>query len=388
MRLAAVTAALLAVPLIAPTAASAQLARPKIDTVGGHVVRVMNPGPTAWTDTNGWKLVLERTIQPKDGEPGELANPFTVLRTSTGQYIVGDLQPSTITLFGQDGRFLRTLGRRGEGPGEFRVALIGLFRDTLLIQDTKLHRVTLMTLDGKAVRSFPAKSYSCCDDVAVDASGRIRIPTYFAAAGRSAAAWWMFYSTTGRLLDSLRPPETATTTQWKFSSAGGFGMQSIPFAAYNTQRVLKNGNLLVGFNGVYQLFELRRSGDTVRIFGRAGVAANPIPTELRDSLFKLISGSNPGLREVAKLSDVPKQYPFWSSVHEDGSGNVWVLTDGRYEGPHQFDVFSHDGRFLGTVPLPFTKGAIRVLGDRIGVIDTDDNDLPRIRIYRIDRRGK
>lgn len=52
-----------------------RLAKPAIDTLRGGIVRVMSPGPTAWSDTTGWKLVLERVVQPKDGLPGELGNP-------------------------------------------------------------------------------------------------------------------------------------------------------------------------------------------------------------------------------------------------------------------------------------------------------------------------
>ncbi|HEV8122824.1 MAG TPA: hypothetical protein VGP80_01145, partial [Gemmatimonadales bacterium] len=33
------------------------LAAATIDTLPGGIVRVMSPGPTAWADTNGWRLV-------------------------------------------------------------------------------------------------------------------------------------------------------------------------------------------------------------------------------------------------------------------------------------------------------------------------------------------
>ena len=46
-----------------------------IDTLPGGIVRVANKVPTEWTDTNGWKLVLERTIAPPDSTPGQLNQP-------------------------------------------------------------------------------------------------------------------------------------------------------------------------------------------------------------------------------------------------------------------------------------------------------------------------
>src|SRR5690606_36019662 len=41
------------------------LAEPVIDTLGNGVIQVTNSGPTAWADTNGWKIVLEREIRPE-----------------------------------------------------------------------------------------------------------------------------------------------------------------------------------------------------------------------------------------------------------------------------------------------------------------------------------
>lgn len=382
MRLAAVVAALTALQLATPAALDAQLSRPKIDTVGSHVVRVMNPGPTAWADTNGWKLVLERTIQPKDGEPGELQTPFTLLRTSTGQFVIGDVRAPDVSLFDASGHFVKKLGRSGEGPGEYLSPFIALFRDTVVIEDPRLNRVTLMTLDGKFVRSFPATSNSVGVPLQLDGAGRVRVPMY----GRNVQSWNLF-SITGESLGSIRLPVAAPPQEWRYSGKGGSGSYSIPFGANNSHRLLRDGSMLHGSSGKYELLLSRTGQDTARVFGRSGVSGGSIPESLRDSMFKRYT-RYPEVRAIAKISDIPKTYPAWLSLHEDSSGNIWVLADGRYDGHHRFDVFTGDGRFLGSVALPGESGNVAVEGDRVAVIETDKDDLPIIRIYRIDRRGK
>ena len=111
--------ALFVVAIAARANAQSRLTKPTIDTINHHIVRVMNSGPTAWTDTNGWKLTLERTVQPPEGSAGELAKPTTALVTSGGQIVVADWQTPRVGLYDRSGRFVRLLGRPGAGPGEF-----------------------------------------------------------------------------------------------------------------------------------------------------------------------------------------------------------------------------------------------------------------------------
>ena len=159
----------------------------------------------------------------------------------------------------------------------------------------------------------------------------------------------------------------------------------IPFAARVVSTMLRDGTLLYGNSREYQ-WRITRSGrDTIRLVDRRGAVNVPIRSSFRDSIFHQLVDKNANLRAIASITDVPKDYPYWFSAAEDASSNLWVLLDGGAPSPVRFDVFTHDGHLLGTVTAPFTWSSpnITFLGDRIGVIDTDGNDLPRIRIYRI-----
>lgn len=59
-----------------------------------------------------------------------------------------------IRVFSSDGTYLRDLGRRGEGPGEFQWVSHLLFAgDTLVAVDRRLNRLTWMREDGTVVRT-------------------------------------------------------------------------------------------------------------------------------------------------------------------------------------------------------------------------------------------
>ena len=115
-----VAVVVLAFGLVGRGQAQSRLAKPTIDTVNHHIVRVMNSGPTAWTDTNGWKLVYERTVQPAEGTTGVLENPGGILLLNDGRLLEWDFRTPAINLYDARGSFVRRLGRAGAGPGEFR----------------------------------------------------------------------------------------------------------------------------------------------------------------------------------------------------------------------------------------------------------------------------
>jgi hypothetical protein len=366
-------------------AAQTRLAKPTIDTINHHIVRVMNSGPTAWTDTNGWKLVYERTVQPKDGAPGELGEPHSALLLADGRLIIADEKPLTINLYDRQGGFVRALGREGSGPGEYRSPAIALTHDTLVMHDPQLSRGSILTLDGKVVRSFPTV---CCQfglPVFVDTRGRLRVGANGPAGQRYQ---WVYFDLTGHRVDSIIPPEAIKPRTWVQRIAGGSTTFYVPLAGQNAYAFLRNGTIAYGATDSYMLLLTNHGNDTVRIFGRTGVVGAPVSDAVRDSLFRQIVDHNERARAVASLGDIPHSYPIWAGVFEDGGGNFWIDRPGRGNTLRQFDVFRPDGAFLGTVPSPFRRGTtLSWTADRVAVLDTDDNDAPRIRIYRIDRRG-
>lgn len=341
-------------------------------------MRVMSVAPS-WPDTNGWKLVPELTIQPRDGDPGELAKPSTVLRTGAGQFVISDWQTPWIGLFDRTGKFVRQLGRAGEGPGEYRQPFVALHRDTLVIQDPRLGRVTLMNLDGKVLRNFPIPANTCCQPLEIDARGRIRIPS-----SRGSSLWYLYDLATGWVKDSLFLPVAAAPKVWTIAGV----RYPVPLSPVNVHHLRRDGSLIYGSTGTAEFHLTRNGRDTVMSFGRYGLVGAPVSDRLRDSLFHLVTDRSGAVRAAASAGDIPRSYPLWVDLREDGDGNTWVLLDSYVPGARRFDVYDRAGRWLGAVPIPWQGGTMTFLGDRVAVTGSDANDLPLVRIYRIDRRGR
>ncbi len=87
-------------------------------------------------------------------EAYQFTNPLGGARLSDGRFVILDGQSRTLRYFSPDGTHERTVGRSGDGPGEFRTPrqLLHLEGDTVAIFDLAQQRIHLRAPDGSLVR--------------------------------------------------------------------------------------------------------------------------------------------------------------------------------------------------------------------------------------------
>jgi hypothetical protein len=91
-----------------------------IDTVGGRVI-VTNPAAPLWRAGEEWRIEEDLRIGALDGTGADVFGNISALAVAeNGDIAVLDVQAFEVRLFDRDGRHLRSFGRSGSGPGEFR----------------------------------------------------------------------------------------------------------------------------------------------------------------------------------------------------------------------------------------------------------------------------
>jgi hypothetical protein len=101
-------------------------------------------------------LKRDLDIGTAEGEPAyEFSRVGSIAVGNDGTIFVANGATSSIRLFTPQGKFIRELGRRGNGPGEFQgVRLLQVMGDTLLLFDAGLQRTTLLDLSGKVLATW------------------------------------------------------------------------------------------------------------------------------------------------------------------------------------------------------------------------------------------
>lgn len=91
--------------------------------------------------------VVAARHQTLDGEPAELTTIADLTVDRAGRIYVLESAQQRIAVFNAQGKFVRNLGRKGQGPGEFEAAQsLAILRDTLWVLDVRLDRLTGFSL--------------------------------------------------------------------------------------------------------------------------------------------------------------------------------------------------------------------------------------------------
>lgn len=370
------------------------LSEATVDTLPGGVIEVMSPGPTAWSDTSGWKLVPAGQLEGGVGMPGELINPSDVAVGDDGTVYVSDADPAAIKVYDSTGAFVRTIGREGEGPGEFRVAYLAVRGSHLLVQDPQIARASLFDTSGAFIRSWGT---SCCfyGQPAIDARGRVVVRAMNTPDMH--ASWVLYrYDTLGTMLDTLLLPEQETKAdQWTIREGGRTRMgMLVPFSAQSRFNYRHTGGVIRGWSGDYRLVMSESGRDTLTVFGRAWTP-EPLPDERRDREYeervRSIDDNMDGMDEIDIRNQLdkgrmPSHLPAFETMSQDPTGAIWVMLDAD-SALTRFDVFDSTGIYLGRVNAPGLIPAWQSAWgrDAVHVIEEDADGLPRVAKYRIVR---
>lgn len=94
-------------------------------------------------------IVIEPLVTLDDADGPILGQPRWASRDTSGRFIIGDRSDRDIKVYDPDGRRSLTIGRAGEGPGEFSyLSANALLDDSIVAYDFSLGRLTIFDSDG------------------------------------------------------------------------------------------------------------------------------------------------------------------------------------------------------------------------------------------------
>lgn len=312
-----------------------------------------------------------------------------------GTIYVLDYQASEVRAFDAEGRFLRKVATRGEGPAEISEAngmvLVG---DSILwIQDHGKWMMIGVTTGGEELRRFPmpALSYGYIWTGTVDNRGRVwkhRIhsdeeSTYPPEEGlteSSFSEYMVLFDAVADVKDSIYLGERPIRTLIVRNNRGGHTYWGVPNDPEPITAVDPAGGLWRTNSSSYRVARLDELGDTVLVI-ESHTPASPVTARDRSAYVESMLERSPDQRRLAEelAGLMPDSMPVISRLAVDDEGRLWVGRTGPEDAPPQFDIFDRDGEYHGSVelafrPAPYTP--IWVRGNRVYAVVRDSLDVP------------
>lgn len=407
--------------LLAPLALSP--ARPlaqRVDTV----VRMAGAPKYAGVST----LVEEISIGVADGaEEYMFGDVGDIAVAKDGSIYVLDRQIPTIRMYDANGKYVRTIGRRGQGPGEIASPSgIGVLPDgRLLLWDTANWRVNVYSATGASLThwSLPAAANSTAQmwrALIVDTAGAVYVmkSTFVRPTDGTRPRVdyvWLKLRGDGSIVDTVREPRWPRALPLLTATNGGSTKSiAVPFEPVPTWRISPLGYIVSGVPGRYA-FELHTGARSVTSV-RRDVQPVRVTAAERDSARKYVETS---LRETDPGwgwggVDVPRMKPAYETFALGLDGRIWITrisevsprvgsinsSGGAGRGapprpapaveaahvqrrPALYDVFEPSGAFIGQVQIPPGVSTVIRRGDYVWGVGYNDDDVAFVKRYRI-----
>lgn len=387
------------------------------DSVG---VRIVENGGPSWAAGKGWTVVDNPLVDiggRTDSAAYELDQVRGPVRLSDGRLALANSTNNEIRVFDSAGRHLRSMGRVGSGPGEFR-GIAGIWLgsgDSVLVADIMLRRITVLDSEASFVRGYSLGGqigqfvpFGGRLDVAIPLGvfrdGSVAGISQSVAINQQRSGVYrdsvsvVRYAPDGAVRDTLGRFLGIEMEQMMLTVQGRqLSMPSAVPLGKSTVAAIRGGLLFVAQNNQWEI-EIRGEDGTLRVLSRAPVMpAQLTPSDIaahRKEQLAVIEGQ-PLMRAVpaalksqitARIEQAkyPETLPYFANLLVDTEGNLWAQEAAAPTRKAQrFVVVDSTGRWLGTVTMPERFQPSFIGPDAVYGVWKDDADVEHVRGYAI-----
>jgi hypothetical protein len=357
------------------------------------VERTDSAGVTIITNL-GADVPLDWTFAPTLTLGGEDEGPesfFRIGQTSVtadadGNLYIMDTGNHRIVIFDHAGNHLRTLGRRGGGPGEFQMWPSGITIEragTINVYDMGKQGLVRFDpagnpLQTRRIEGGQLRSYALLNDGIA-----IHIDHYFDNIASDRIQTITDAGDTATVVSVRRPPLKPVD----FGCVRISGMP--PIFATSLQWDAIDDHVIVAPAAEYviDLYEGTRRAASIRRDLPPRPATRELAIRQVGDDFKVTFGGGGECRATAEKVVAEQGFedllPAIGRIRTAPNGTTWVQ---RYavkgEAP-SIDIFAPGGEYLGTIPEGAPFPAAFLPGDRIAAIEKDELDVQRVVVYHV-----
>lgn len=394
----------LLIPILLLACLSACDAAPDADAApsAGQLVESRAP---RWSAADGWRVDAEPdvTIGEADGAPEyALDGVVGAVRLANGHIVIANFNTHDLRTYDADGRHLRTVGRRGDGPGEFRLVRgIGIVRDTVLVWDPFANRVSRFDATGAFAgsTSMDIREMVLPNPIGFldDGSLLIRHDPNGEDEKRegeyaTSVVYLRFSTGTGARVATLGPyfgaeVFTATADRNRMSQFVIFGRRSIVASARTGFYRAESDHFQATF--------FAPDGTPVRTVRRPHTPARATAADVAAQREEMEKGNREILRMSPDMATAQRRLretiphrstlPALTRLRVDRRDNLWIRA---YVPPDatsaEWSVFDPEGHWLGVVEIPAELEVLEI-GDDYLLAKTVDptDDVERVVLHRL-----
>lgn len=376
------------------------------DSAGVRVVEVRGP---QWDEGEAWTVSgPSLRIGVVEGDTLYQLNDVSgALRTGEGTVVVADDGDLRVRFYDADGRFVRQVGRAGEGPGEYRsIWTLGQAGDSLWVFDGRLDRFTYLGPTGELLGTERLDARVSVSGPKRFADGSFAMVPGFSSGQLGDAGGSLLVRDTsaivrigpdGMLLDTIGLWPGMEIAAYRSDDNTMFG---VPRWGKTRSYAVQGDQLHVGTQDRWEIRTYTPDGRLRRIVRRTDVepvATADVRMDQRRRDLAAIDSLPAAERDAARreyesfFADelFPRTVPAHGPFLTDRAGNLWVA---EYvlmsETPRAWSVLDPAGHFLGDVAVPPSFRPLDIGHDWILGRLTDELGVEYVALFDLVKSGQ
>jgi len=307
-----------------------------------------------------------------------------------GNIYVLDSRECRIQKYDKNGRYLKTIGRKGEGPGEFQRPGRITFdaRRKLYVDEYK--KIIIFEEDGTFEKNvntdFHVSSYLVTKEGKFLGWSRIRTE-------KGSSFDVILVDSNGKKVETVAsfPDPIVVVTK---SASGGVSMSrggSPPYSPGLFFCSLSDELGIYGYSSEYKLCVVNSSGEIVHVIEKDEKRQSTSRKEENEYLEKMIERSKGGgiqwsRGDLKKLYGFAKYKPFFSLIMNDDEGNIYLAKPKpvvKEEEDTYFDFFNKEGYYLYKIKIHKISPKVIKKGCLYTFRQDEDTGYYKIERYKI-----
>jgi hypothetical protein len=323
-------------------------------------------------------LILEEelSIGKGNGEGeylfSEIRSPWaTVAVDKQDRIYVLDVRERHVLVFDNTGKLLKTIGRRGQGPGEFQYPhkILISAQDEIIVEDPQMHRLTYFSLEGECLKTI-SLSKADVADIDIDSAGNI-LGIDMNQEGDNPRYELKKFSPKLEYLKTLDSAPHKIDNLAEGLNPWGYG--SLKFCVLSGIRVLS------GFSRMYELKLFSRDGDLIKTISKEYTPVKITKAEIEALKKGQVSIGGPPPRMI-----IPKYHLPFRSFLADDEGRIfvalWEMTKDRKK--RYYDIFDPTGRYICRTAFGFFPQVWK--DGKLYVVEEDEEGFQFVKRFRVD----
>jgi hypothetical protein len=274
-----------------------------------------------------------------------------------------DYTEAHIKVFDKKGRYMKTIGKKGQGPGEmaspFSICIIP--DDELVIQDLNNRRILYLTLEGNFLKSISTAEWVMVG-AKTDSNGNIIALISNSHPDKQVIGLMKFDKEINPLIT------------FRSVSLPKKGPVFNPFRPEVSWTLTEKDHVICGYPENYELDVYDPEGNLKRKIYRDAMRVKVSQEEIEEAKKRLPS--------YMKL-DIPKYHAAYRDFTADEGGRIFVRTwekEGNRNG-YYFDVFDSGGKYIAKIPMEFNPVVWK--NEKVYVIEEDENGFQMVKRYKV-----